>query len=119
MSKRNILIVSSMIIYLIGYTMYAKVYKIDKNKLFDSYQVYLEEQNIKAQSHFGKLTQNKKVNLQDLYIKSCYRKDSVFSCHVQSQIENFRGVEVEHLELTVDTSKNYYKIVKVLTEVKK
>lgn len=119
MSKKNILIVSSMLIYLIGYTMYAKIYKIDKNKLFDSYQVYLEEQEIKAQSQFGKLIQNKKVNLQDLYIKYCHRKDNIFSCHVQSQIENFRGVEIEHLELTVDSNPSQYKIIKVVTEVKK
>lgn len=117
MSKRNILIVSSMVIYLIGYSFYAKMYKIDKNKLFDSYQTYLEEQNSKSQNQFGKLTQSNKVILQDLYIKYCQRKDNIFSCHVQTQIENFRGVEIEHLELTVDSKLNEYKIIRIKSEV--
>lgn len=117
MSKRNLFIAFTILISLISYGLYTYI-KVDKNKLFNSYQNYLKAQNSKSYSQFGKLKQNKEVKLQDLDIDNCQRSNNYIKCNVQTHVENFRGIESQYVEITIDNNKQY-KIIKVKEKVNK
>ena len=91
---------------------------INKEKLFKSYENYLKEEYINSQKKFGLLNKNVKVILKSLKISTCKNINNEKICHIETQIENFRGLENEYLVITIKEENKNYKIIKIKSEVK-
>lgn len=118
MSKKTILIATGFLLTVLAYFTYQKITSINQEKLFNSYQNYLNEESLSSEKKFGKLNQNKKVILKTLHIDNCHQKNDEHICHIQTEIENFRGLEKENLIMSITDNNQTYKINNMRVEVK-
>lgn len=67
--------------------------RVNKEKLFKSYENYLSLESKDAEKKYGNLMKGKEVKLQELNIHKCKNKDSLFECDAEVKVKNFRGIE--------------------------
>mgnify|MGYP001218904072 CR=1 FL=1 len=85
--------------------------KVNKERLYRSYESYLNLENKEAEKKYGNLMKGKDVKLQKLEIIGCKDKNENMECDTEIQIKNFRGIENKKEKIIFkDTKEELYEI---------